>query len=210
MLNAMAEEPLLQVIGHDTCPDGIRVAFNQMEVEVYIRQTLRDIPEEGRGQALYRLTRRLYRSHALDGIARRNAGSRDEAEVRLAYCLRWAAELDLPLPPSRMLFRATADLRPRELDDALAEVRRGERGQEFLDYAFHRDFWMDYLRETYPERFRALKSDFEARVLALSDRYPDDEPARMSERIGVLEAQFQQNERTLVQELTNREEFAGH
>nr|NLU59944.1 hypothetical protein [Pseudomonas sp. BIGb0427] len=134
-LNGMGAEPLQQIRQRDTCPDGIRLAFNQMEIQVFIRQSLQGVAAEQRGNSLYALTRRLYRLEALDNAAREQAGSRDEAEVRLAYRLQWARELDLPVPPSNMLYRTAANIRPGELDAALSQVRQGEGGQAFLDFA---------------------------------------------------------------------------
>ena len=205
ILNGMAEEPLRQVQNYDTCPDGIRLEFNQMEVQVYIRQSLRDVSEQQRGETLYRLTRRLYRLQVLDDIARRQAGSRDEAEVRLAYRLHWAERLDLPVPPSKMLYQSYADIRPGELDDVLVQVHQGESGQGFMDYAAQRDFWVVYLHELHADRFRALKDNFEARVLELTDLFPGDLPDEFSAKIKKLEEKLARDERNLIEELTNRE-----
>ncbi|MCU1731882.1 MULTISPECIES: NEL-type E3 ubiquitin ligase domain-containing protein [unclassified Pseudomonas] len=204
-LNGMAQEPLLQLRNYDTCPDGIRLEFNQMEVQVFTQQSLRDVPQEQRGPVLYRLVRRLYRLQELDSIAREQTGARDEAEVRLAYRLQWAQELDLPLPPVRMLFRPVADLQPGELQRALVRVQQGEGGQPFLSYAAQRDFWVAYLREAYPERFSALREMFQSRVLELLDLYPGDAPERASERVRTLETQLQSDELNLIHELTNLE-----
>src|SRR5690606_944877 len=143
-----------------TCHDGAWLVFNQIEIQMFTEQALSNAPAASRGQTLYRLTRRLYRLHELDIIAREQAGSRDEAEVRLAYRLRWASELDLPLPPSNMLYQAQACIRPGELDAALARVQTGETGEPFMRYAAERDFWVQYLREAYADRFEALKRDY--------------------------------------------------
>ncbi|WP_175649406.1 NEL-type E3 ubiquitin ligase domain-containing protein [Pseudomonas sp. Marseille-P9899] len=209
-LNGMAEEPLRQVRNHDTCPDGIRLEFNQMELQLYIRQSLHDVPEHARGQTLYQLTRRLFRSQALDDIARRESSGRDEAEVRLAYRLHWASELDLPVPPGKMLYQFAAHIRPGELDSALMQVYQAEQGQGFLDYASQRSFWVEYLRETNSDRFKDLKDAFEARVLELTDLYPGDTTDELSARIKVLEEQFGKDERHLIEELTRREGEGGN
>ncbi|QPG61026.1 hypothetical protein HFV04_015900 [Pseudomonas sp. BIGb0427] len=203
VLNGMGAEPLQQIRQRDTCPDGIRLAFNQMEIQVFIRQSLQGVAAEQRGNSLYALTRRLYRLEALDNAAREQAGSRDEAEVRLAYRLQWARELDLPVPPSNMLYRTAANIRPGELDAALSQVRQGEGGQAFLDFARGRDFWVDYLRESHADRFMALKSAYEAEVLELYDLYPDDNPDQIAARITALEQQFKRNESNLIEALTN-------
>lgn len=206
-LNGMAEEPLRQLREYDTCPDGIRLEFNQMETLVYTAQALRSVSAAQRGPALYRLMRRLYRLHELDGIARLEAGTRDEAEVRLAYRLNLANQLDLPVAPQQMLYAGSANLHPGELERVAERVRQGENGQRLLDYAVQRDFWLSYLQEAYAARFTALREDFEDRVLMLDDQYPDDTPAQSSARIEQLIEQRKLDEAALVGELTHREEM---
>jgi len=205
VLNGMAEEPLRQLRDYDTCPDGIRLEFNQMEVLVFTRQALRAVSAEGRGAALYRLMRRLYRLQELDRIARRDAGGRDEAEVRLAYRLNLANQLDLPLAPEQMLYAGSANLHPGELDRAAAQVRQGESGQALLDYAAQRDFWRAYLQEAYEARFSAIREAFESQVLGLDDLYPDDTPVQTSARIQLLIDQRKLDEANLIGELTHQE-----
>ncbi|WP_277962149.1 NEL-type E3 ubiquitin ligase domain-containing protein [Pseudomonas sp. RIT-To-2] len=202
LLNGMAEEPLQLLLDHSTCPDGIRLAFNQMEIQVFTRQSLAGIEADQRGQVLDRLVRQLYRSQELDRFAVEQAGARDQAEVRLAYRLRLARELNLPLPPGRMLYEGTADLRPGELDDARRHVQRGEQGDAFLQYAADRDFWQAYLRDTYPERFAALKVEYEARVLKLTEDSPGESIEQLGDQFKQLETQWHSSERQLLMELT--------
>lgn len=204
LLDGMALEPLQQVRNHGTCPDGIRMEFNQMEVQVFTRQALRQLPEENRGQALYSLMRRLFRSQRLDSLAREQALGRDEAEVRLAYRLRWAQALDLPQPPRHMLYRTAADINPGELDAALARVYADEGGQPLLDYASQCDFWVAYLRETHAEAFRVLKQEFERSVSALIDLYPEETTQQIAARVAELEKQFKNSETVLLQTQTSQ------
>ncbi|MHA6194075.1 NEL-type E3 ubiquitin ligase domain-containing protein [Pseudomonas wadenswilerensis] len=202
LLNGMAEEPLQQIDSHDTCPDGVRLEFNQMELRVYTRQALREIPEANRGPALFRLMRGNFRAQALDRIARRHSNGRDEAEVRLAYRLRWAAELQLPVPPRGMLYRTTAQLAPGELDLAVTLLHLEESGAGLLTFAAQCDFWSAYLRETFAERFKALKETYEAAVLSATDSHGDEAAEQFSARIRALEDKFKQDEQTLLQQLT--------
>lgn len=205
LLNGMAEEPLQQLLNQATCPDGIRLAFNQMEIQVFTRQSLAGIEDAQRGRALDGLVRQLYRSHELDRFAIQQAGARDQAEVRLAYRLRLAEELNLPLPPGRMLYEGTADLRPGELQEARRHVQQGEQGEPFLSYAADRDFWEAYLRDTYPERFAALKAEYESRVLKLTEDSPGESIEQLGDQFKQLETQWRSNERRLLMELTTLE-----
>ncbi|MDR0276281.1 MAG: NEL domain-containing protein [Paucimonas sp.] len=209
-LNAMAEEPLQQLNTHETCPDGIRMEFNQMEFHVYTRQALREIPEANRGPALFRLMRSLFRSQALDQIARQHSAGRDEAEVRLAYRLRWAAELELPLPPRAMLYRGAANIAPGELNLVGTLMQLTEAGPALLDFASHCDFWVAYLREIHPERFKVLKETYEAGVLHATEAYPDESAEQSSARIAALEAQFKLDEQTLIEHLTVQQSLADY
>ena len=209
-LNAMAEEPLQQANDYETCPDGIRLEFNQMECQVYTRQALREIPEAGRGGALFRLMLRLFRSQALDQIAREHAAGRDEAEVRLAYRLRWAAELQLPMPPRAMLYRGAANIAHGELDMVLALLQVREAGPAMLEFASHCDFWVAYLREANAERFKVLKDTYEANVLQAMDAYLDESVEQSSARIAALEAKFKEDERILLEHLTLQQSLSGN
>lgn len=196
LFNVIAQEAV------QTCPDGAWLLFNQMEIRVFTEQALRDLPEHSRGSALYRLTRRLYRLHALDEIARTQAGTRDEAEVRLAYRLQLAQPLDLPLPPGSMLYQSVASLRRGELDQALAQVQQGELGEPFLRYAIDRDFWIDYLKETHAERFATLEQDYQTRTLAVTDQYPGETIEQLRPVYDELERRYRQNVNNLIRELT--------
>lgn len=208
LYNGIAQEALVQPeTGFQTCHDGAWLVFNQIEIQMFIEQSLSQVPAELRGQSLYRLTRRLYRLHELDAVAREQAGGRDEAEVRLAYRLRWATELDLPLPPSNMLYQVHASIRPGELDAALARVQQGEHGEPFMRYAVERDFWVEYLREAYAERFEALKEDYLARVVALPDRFPGQAIDELGEEFAALKREYEAQELNLIRELTYREGF---
>ena len=202
ILNGMAEEPLHQASSHETCPDGIRLEFNQMELLVHTRQALRDIPESNRGSALFRLMRGIFRSQTLDRIARDHSTGRDEAEVRLAYRLRWAAELELPLPPRTMLYRGAAEIAPGELDRALAQLQREEGSAGLLAFARQCEFWTAYLREAFAARFNVLTKAYEAAVLKATEDYPDESAAQSAARIEALEARFKEDEQALIDQLT--------
>ncbi|MBA1229379.1 hypothetical protein G7013_06920 [Pseudomonas viridiflava] len=208
-LNGIAEEPLTLFRNHNTCPDGVVLEFNQMEVLVFTRQSLRDVAPEQRGAQLYRLTRRLFRLSELDAIAREQAGNRDEAEVRLAYRTHWASALELPVPPESMLFEAHAAIRPGEFDQALLRVQSGEQGEAFLRYAAQQDYWVRYLREAWPDRFEVLERSYQNDLTRLTDEFERrqislDHP-EYEARIRELESLVKERQLTLIRELTNAE-----
>jgi len=201
-LNGMAQEPLEQLHREETCPDGIRLEFNQMELQVHTRQALREIDQEHRGPALFRLMRGIFRANTLDRIAREEARGRDEAEVRLAYRLRWAHDLELPLPPRGMLYRSSASIAPGELNKALNQVLQEQAGPAFSAFGAQCEFWASYLRETFAERFQALKDRYEAAVLAVTETSPGAEPEQSAARIKALEERFKRDEQALLESLT--------
>ncbi|KPX44179.1 Leucine-rich repeat-containing protein [Pseudomonas syringae pv. helianthi] len=213
-LNAIAEEPLRLFRDNNTCPDGILLEFNQMEVLVFIRQSLQDVVQEQRGALLYRLTTRLYRLSELDAAAREQTGSRDEAEVRLAYRTHWASALDLPVPPEGMLYQAHAAIRPGEFDAALLRVQTGEQGEPFLRFAEQQDYWINYLRENHAGRFDALERLYRTDLTRLTDEFEQRnislDSAEYEGRIREFEARFKQQETTLIRELTNAEGMENH
>ncbi len=213
-LNAIAEEPLRLFHHNDTCSDGILLEFNQMEVLVFIRQSLQDVVTEQRGALLYRLTVRLYRLSELDVAAREQAGNRDEAEVRLAYRTHWASTLDLPVPPEGMMYPAHAAIRPGEFETALLRVQSGERGEPFLRFAGQQDYWINYLRETHSGRFEALERNYRTELHRLTDEFEQrnislDDP-EYEGRILEFEATFKEQQTALIRELTNAEGMEHH
>jgi len=208
-LNGIAQEPLEQINSHETCPDGIRLEFNQMEGLVHTRQALSGITDADRGPALFRLMRGLFRSQSLDQIAREHANGRDEAEVRLAYRLRWAAELQLPVPPRAMLYRGAANIAPGELNLVLTLQQLREAGPAMLAFASKCDFWVAYLREVNAERFKVLKDTYEAQVRRATDVYPDESLEQSSARIAALEAKYREDEQTLLEQLTLQHSLAS-
>lgn len=205
ILDAMADEPLQQLRDEDTCHDGIRLAFNQMEVQAFMRQSLRDMPDAQRGAGLLRLLRRLFRLQALDDVARERTMGRDEAEVRLAYRLRWAAELDLPVAPQHMLYQAHANLRAGELEDALAHVRSAEQGDAFLNYAASQDFWTGWLREQHAERFTGLEQNYRQSLEILSDTFDSLADPAFAAAAEELKRGYERDQQALIKELTNRQ-----
>lgn len=208
-LNGIAEEPLRLFRGNDTCPDGVILEFNQMEVLAFTRQSLQDVVPEQRGATLYRLTTRLYRLSELDAAAREQAGGRDEAEVRLAYRTHWANALELPVPPAGMLFEAHAAIRPGEFDMALNRVQTGEQGEPLLKFAAQQEYWVAYLREAYADRFQALERTYRSNMTKLTDEFEVrdislDHP-EYEGRMREFESQSKDDEQRLIKELTNLE-----
>lgn len=197
LLNGMAEE----AITNRTCEDGVRLEFNQIEIQVISRTALLDIPDNERGGSLYRLMRRLYRLDAVDRLARENSGARDQAEVRMAYRVGLAERLDLPLAPVNMLYREAAALSENEISDVEARVLQGEASDEFLRTASNCEFWQNWLRESHAPAFAELKSVFAQERERLEDRFPELDQAYL-ESAKAMDDDQKRREAELISTLT--------
>lgn len=204
LYNAMAESALVQADGSQTCHDGALLVFNQIELRMFNERSLQGVNEPERGTALQNLMRRMFRLETLDNIALQRLAGRDQAEVRLVYRLRLAQALDLPVPPSSMLYEATAAVRSNELGEVLAEVQRREQGAQFLDYAAAHEAWGGYLRSTHAKQFEEIEQLYQQRVTELPDRYPGRAIEELADEFSMLEREKQAQEQALIRELTNQ------
>ena len=200
LLNAIAQE----AIASRTCGDGVRLEFNQMEVQVFALDSLRDIAPLERGPTLYRLTRRFFRLDEVDRLARANAAARDEAEVRMAYRLGLAEPLDLPLPPARMLYRTAAAVAADELHTVEGLVLASQDSPAFYTHVANRDFWVAWLREAYATEFGELNATFQSERARVEDDFPELDDAYLA-RIEALAAEQKKREVQLIEQLTHRE-----
>lgn len=199
LLDGMAQEAITQ----QTCEDGVRLAFNQIEIQVFTRTSLRNVPEADRGRTFYRLMRRLYRLDALDRMARQNSGARDEAEVRMAYRVGLAQPLDLPLAPGNMLYREAAALRANELADVAAQVLQSETTADFLHNAANCEFWCEWLRESHASDFAEQKAVFTKEREQLEDQFPELDQTYL-DRAKALDDDQKRREAELISTLTTR------
>jgi Leucine-rich repeat (LRR) protein len=200
LLNGMAQD---EDIGNPTCADGVRLEFNQMEVQVFTRRSLQNVADGERGPTLYELMRRLFRLSEVDRLAVANTRGRDQAEVRLAYRLGLAERLDLPLPPSSMLYRTIAGVTSEELAGVQGEVMAGQNGPGLLDYAANRDFWTVWLREAYAPQFAELQATFDQQRSRLEDDFPELNDQYL-ERAKQLLDEKQEKDLDLIKRLTHQ------
>ncbi|PBJ27979.1 putative E3 ubiquitin-protein ligase ipaH7.8 [Pseudomonas sp. ACN8] len=148
---------------HGTCVDGRILTFSGLESKVFTHNALLDMPPGGlsvKGQALLKLSRQLFRLDRIDDLATKAAANtgEDEAEVRLGYRIGltsgWDDGLTLPGQPKHMTY--ASGVTRQQLVDARVEVGNAERSDGFFEDLIQRDYWVDYLKEKYPEEFRAL------------------------------------------------------
>lgn len=148
---------------HGTCVDGRILTFSGLESKVFTHNALLDIPAgrlASKGEALLKLSRQLFRLDKVDDLATKAAvrNGQDQAEVRLGYRIGltggWSDGLELPGQPKHMTY--ASGVSPQQLADARLEVINAERSDGFFEDLIQRDYWVDYLKEKYPEVFRKL------------------------------------------------------
>lgn len=148
---------------HGTCVDGRILTFSGLESRVFTHNALLDIPvgrPAVKGQALLNLSRQLFRLDKVDDLARKVAirTGQDEAEVRLGYRIGltqgWADGLELPGQPKHMTYGS--GVTAQQLANARIEITNAEQSDGFFEDLIQRDYWVSYLKEKYPDVFRAL------------------------------------------------------
>jgi hypothetical protein len=146
---------------HGTCVDGRILTFSELEVKVFERNVLQDIAPgqlEQRGRALLRLGRQLFRLNKVEDLAKKARGYTDQAEARLEYRIGltqgWSDGLELPGQPRNMQYGRP--ISGTILSTARATIEALEKTEAFYENLIGRDFWVQFLREKYPEEFSVL------------------------------------------------------
>lgn len=192
-----------------TCVDSVASCFSALEVRVFAARALQSrAPEQARAARLD-VARRLFRLDRVEQIAREDIESRraqgrgvDEIEVSLAYRSGLARELNLPGQPATMQFQAVAGVSNEMLADAAQSVREAENSDALAEYISQRDFWLEYLRSTYAERFSAVEQPFWDRLEALDDGEGISEGAYL-EQANQIASEREQAFKALALELTS-------
>ncbi|TDF85036.1 NEL-type E3 ubiquitin ligase domain-containing protein [Pseudomonas sp. H9] len=204
LFNGMAQDGA----SNRTCHDGALLVFKQIEEQHLIRSEGTAPRTDNHEQSMYQLTRRLFRQRELDNIAREQAGSRDEAELRLAYHRRLATALDLPAPADHMLYESSVRLRRGERENVEARVREAQDGEAFLQFAAEFELWTNCLREVHAERFEAITNAYHEGERLLFEQFPDEPIDALEPQILALRENMVNEEQALIRELTNQ--AGGH
>ena len=86
----------------------------------------------------------------------------DEVEVFLGYPVMLKEKLDLPINAEEMLYFASSDIRPSDLDSAKALVNESLSNEEAkCDFLISHPKWIESLKATMPGRVEALESEKE-------------------------------------------------
>lgn len=178
-LEVMANDRLFGA--NQTCQDGARLIFSDIQVAVYSRESLRGVAEARRTDALLGVMRQLFRLHEVQSLADAEIARReslgmgvDHAEVRLAYRIGLADDLGLPGQPHRMVWARLAAVDRWVLLDARRRVLEAERGPAFLQFAVSDQQWNARLRADHEAGLAAATASVRRRMAALEEHPPAD------------------------------------
>lgn len=178
-LDVMANDRLFGA--NQTCQDGARLIFSDIQVAVYSHQSLRGVAESQRTDVLFGVIRQLFRLNEVQAIADVEIARReslgmplDHAEVRLAYRIGLADELGLPGQPHRMVWARLAAVDRGALLDARRRVLEAERGPAFLQFAVNDQQWNRRLRAAHEAGLAAATESVRGRMAALEEHPPTD------------------------------------
>ncbi len=220
VLEAAAADPALRaeleimandrLFGSDqTCEDGARLIFSDIQVAVYARNELQGVPEAQHTEVLFRVIRGLFCLNEVQAIAdmeilvREARGVQvDEAEVRMAYRIGLASDLNLPGQPLSMAWSRLASVDRQAILAARRQVLEREAGDEFVNYAVADRRWNDRLRAEHQAELTRATASIRAQMDALEEHPPSDHDEY--DRQGrALIASLQAAEKALLEQLTS-------
>lgn len=193
----------------DTCVDGERLMFSDMEVQVLQHDALQGATWVQRGQRLYELARGLFRLDQLEAISRRIIAERrrlgvsvDEAEVRMALRTYLARRLALPGQPQSMAYAATAGIGVDIYDAAQSQVLQAEAEPAFTAFMIRQAFWVDYLRERHGTDLEQRLALFAEELSVLDESQEPGSSGDYLRRANDIARRRQNAENALLAELT--------
>jgi hypothetical protein len=220
VLEVAADDPALraelEIMANDrlfgadqTCEDGARLIFSDIQVAVYARNELQRVPEARHTEVLFRLMRGLFRLNEVQIIADLEIASReardvlvDHAEVRMAYRIGLATDLSLPGQPLSMAWSRLASVDRQAILAARRQVLERETGDEFVSYAVADRRWNERLRAEHQAELTRATASIRAQMDALEESPPTDHDEY--DRQGrALIASLNAAEKALLEQLTS-------
>ena len=167
------------------------------------------MPEAQHTEVLFRVIRRLFRLNEVQTLADLEIASReardmlvDEAEVRMAYRIGLASDLDLPGQPLSMAWSRLASVDRQAILEARRLVLERETGDEFVNYAVADRRWNERLRAEHQADLARVTASIRAQMEALEEHPPADHDEY--DRQGrALIASLNAAEKELLEQLTN-------
>ncbi|WP_349972083.1 dermonecrotic toxin domain-containing protein [Pseudomonas caspiana] len=232
VLEAAAENPILRaeletmaddrLFGADqTCEDGARLIFSDIQVAVYAQSELQGVPEAQHTEVLFRVLRGLFRLNEVQTIADLEIASReargihvDHAEVRIAYRIGLAQDLNLPGQPLSMAWSRLASVDRQAILSARRLVLERELSDEFVNYALADRRWNERLRAEHQTDLERVTASIKAQMDALEEHPPVDATEELRRRseinIRLMAAQMTTDLETFGQATLELEELTAN
>lgn len=201
---ALADQPV-------ACENSVAARFSDLQVRLATAQADQLEPGAMQGTELLALGRGLFRLQRLERFALNEIRGRVEARERvdrdavtLFYRVQLRQRLSLPGQPVSMLHGTAAEVRPAQVEAALAAVRAAETPQALAQDLSQRRFWQRFLRNRQGAAFTAIEQTYTQRLGQLEGQappLPDDELRRQR---GELAGQQAAELELLMHELTRQ------
>lgn len=226
--SAALREQMFEWAGRPACCDRAALSFSNLEVMSLVYRAETQGGEGQRAGALLKLARGLFRlDHveriALADIERRTAAINhtpeltslekaerierlEEVEIRLAYRYGLKDRLELPAQPSQVRFTRMADVSQHTLDQVYTGIVSMNNSPAEFHALLARDFWKDYVTNTYRAQFEAQRAPFEERQAGLHQRFESGvlKQEAYKQQSDDLEAQLQIEEAGLIERLSRQ------
>ncbi|WP_294737368.1 DUF6543 domain-containing protein [uncultured Pseudomonas sp.] len=219
-------EQMFEWAGRAACCDRAALSFSNLEIMSLVYRAETQAASGQQAASLLKLARGLFRLDHVDRLALREIDRRtaaiehspeltswekairiehlEEVEIRLAYRYGLKDRLNLPAQPSQARFIQLADVTPQMLDQVYTGIVSMDNSLPEFHALLARDFWKDYVTNTYRPQFEAQREPFQARQAALHERHlageiSDDAYTRQSD---VLAGELQIAEAKLIETLS--------
>lgn len=232
VLEAAAQNPALraelEIMANDrlfgadqTCEDGARLIFSDIQVAVYTQSELQGVAEAQHTEVLFRVMRGLFRLNEVQTIADLEIANReargahvDHAEVRMAYRIGLAHDLNLPGQPLSMAWSRLASVDRQSILTARRLVLEREISDEFVNYALADRRWNERLRAEHPADLTRVTASIRAQMNTLEEHPPIDvaEQLRRHAEIDVrlMAAQMTNDQESFLRATRDLEELDAH
>lgn len=219
--------------GRPACCDRAALSFSNLEIMAMVYRARTLALDGGQGAALLTLSRGLFRLDEVEKIAladieRRTTAINDtpglsaaqrnerirlleEVEIKLAYRYGLKDRLALPGQPQQVRFTRLGNVTPTMLDQAYTKVVALDNSPEEFQTLVAKDFWKDFVTNTYRPQFEAQRQPYQDRLATLreSQQAGTLSEAQYKTQSEELDVQLQIEEAALIEKLT-REELAKH
>lgn len=192
-----------------TCQDGARLIFSDIQVAVYAHTAMSGVPEEQHTERLFGVIRNMFRLNQVQAIADMEIARQtslgvqvDQAEVRMAYRIGLASHLALPGQPLRMVWARLSGVGPQAILDARRLIQEREAGPEFLHFAVNDRLWSARLRAANQAQLERATSAIREQMDALEEHPPVDPDEYHRQGLALI-AQRDGAEQAMLEQLTS-------